>query len=176
VGVEALKNLLKTGAIARVSTLAGLSRPKAPRRRFARWTALVVLAALFVNSLGSDVGGQERPRPANSGLGTKATVTLAVGALAGVVSGIGLGVYFAVQQAHTVKGCVIDNPDGLSLQLENGKTYVLLGATTNIKADERIKVTGTRRKKIAGLTDQPTFVVEKLNKVYGSCSVAPVNP
>jgi hypothetical protein len=92
------------------------------------------------------------------------------------VSGIGLGVYFAVQQAHTVKGCVIDNPDGLSLQLENGKTYVLLGATTNIKADERIKVTGTRRKKIAGLTDQPTFVVEKLNKVYGSCSVAPVNP
>jgi len=171
-----LKNLFKTGAIARVLTLAGLSRPKASRKRPARFIALVLLAALFVNSLGSDVAGQERPRPASSGLGTKASVTLVYVALVGVVSGIGVGVYFAVQQAHTVKGCVIDNPDGLLLQTQDGKTYVLLGATTNIKGDERIKVTGTRRKKIKGLTDQPTFVVEKLNKVYGSCSVAPVTP
>jgi hypothetical protein len=174
--VEALKNLFKTGAIARVLTLAGLSRPKASRKRPARFIALVLLVALFVNSLGGDVAGQESPRISRGGLGTKAAVTLGVAALGGIVSGIGVGVYFAVRQAHTVKGCVIDNPDGLSLQMKDGKTYVLLGATTNIKANERIKVTGTRRKKIAGLTDQPTFVVEKLDKVYGSCSVAPVTP
>jgi len=171
-----LKNLFKTGAIARVLTLAGLSRPKASRKRPARFIALVLLVALFVNSLGGDVAGQESPRISRGGLGTKAAVTLGVAALGGIVSGIGVGVYFAVRQAHTVKGCVIDNPDGLSLQMKDGKTYVLLGATTNIKANERIKVTGTRRKKIAGLTDQPTFVVEKLDKVYGSCSVAPVTP
>jgi hypothetical protein len=169
-------NLLKTGAIQRVLTLAGLSRPKASRRILARWTALVLVVALLVNSLGSDVAGQERPRPAASGIGAKGAVTLAVLALTGVASGIGVGVYFAVQRAHTVKGCVIDNPDGLLLQTQDGKTYVLLGATTNIKADERIKVTGTRRKKIAGLTDQPTFVVEKLDKVYGTCSASPLNP
>jgi len=174
--VEALKNLFKTGSIARVLALAGLSRPKALRRRATRLTALVILAALFVNSLGRDVAGQERPRPESSGLGAKAGASLITVALVGTFSGIGAGIYFAVQHAHTVKGCVIDDPNGLSLQLQNGKTYVLLGATTNIKADERIKVTGTRRKKIPGLTDEPTFVVEKLDKVYGSCSVAPVTP
>jgi hypothetical protein len=137
---------------------------------------LLLLAALFANSLGSDVAGQEDPRISRGGLGTKAAVTLGVAALGGIASGIGVGVYFAVQRAHTVKGCVIDNPDGLLLQTQDGKTYVLLGATTNIKADERIKVTGTRKKKIKGLTDQPTFVVEKLDKVYGTCSVAPVTP
>jgi hypothetical protein len=174
--VEALKNLLKTGSIARVLTLAGLLRPKASRKRAARLTALVLVAALFVNSLGQDVAGQERPRPASSGLGTKAIVTLSIATVVGIASGIGAGVYFAVRRAHTVKGCVIDDPNGLKLQLQDGKTFVLLGATTNIKADERIKVTGTRKKKIAGLTDEPTFVVEKLDKVYGSCSVAPVTP
>jgi hypothetical protein len=174
--VEALKNLFKTGSIARVLALAGLSRPKALRRRATRLTALVILAALFVNSLGQDVAGQERPRPESSGLGAKAGASLITVALVGTFSGIGAGIYFAVQHAHTVKGCVIDDPNGLSLQLQNGKTYVLLGATTNIKADERIKVTGTRRKKIPGLTDEPTFVVEKLDKVYGTCSVAPVTP
>jgi hypothetical protein len=174
--VEALKNLLKTGSIARVLTFAGLLRPKASRKRPARLTALVLLAALFVNSLGQAVAGQERPRPESSGLGAKAGASLIVVALVGTFSGIGAGIYFAVQHAHTVKGCVIDNPNGLLLQMQDGKTYVLLGATTNIKADERIKVTGTRRKKIPGLTDQPTFVVEKLDKVYGTCSVAPVTP
>jgi hypothetical protein len=99
-----------------------------------------------------------------------------VAGVGGVAAGIGVGVYFAMQFAHTVKGCVSEDPNGLLLHTQNGKTYVLLGATSNIKADTTIKVRGTRRKKIPGLTDQPTFVVEKVNKVYGSCSVIPANP
>ena len=173
--MEALKNLFKSGAFARVLTLAGLSRPKASRRYLARLVALVLLAAVLVNSLGPDVAAQERPR-ATGGFGSNAEASGIILALVGTVAGIGAGVYFAVQAAHTVNGCVIDNPDGLLLQTGNGKTYVLLGNTTNIKANERIKVTGTRRKKINGITDQPSFVVEKLNKVYGTCSVAPGTP
>ncbi len=171
-----MKIFSKSGSFAKVLAFAGLSRQKASRRRPARFTALVLLVALFVNSLGSDVAGQERPHAAFEGLGVAAKGTLITVALVATVTGIGVGVYFAVQQAHTVKGCTIDNPNGLLLQTKDGKTYVLLGNTTKIKADERIKVTGTRRKKIAGITDQPSFVVEKLNKVYGSCSVAPVAP
>jgi hypothetical protein len=46
---------------------------------------------------------------------------------------------------------------------------MLIGNTANIKADTMIKVRGTRRKRVPGLTDQPTFVVEKLGKTYGPC-------
>jgi hypothetical protein len=138
--------------------------------------ALVLVAALAANSLGGDVAAQERPRAVLEGLGTNAQATVIIVTLVATVTGIGAGIYFAVQQAHSVKGCVIDNPDGLMLQTKDGKTYVLLGATTNIKANERIKVIGTRKKKIPGLTDQPTFVVEKLSKVYGACSVSPTTP
>jgi hypothetical protein len=109
-----------------------------------------------------------------AGLNTKATLITA--ALVTTVAVIGVGVYVVIQHAHTVKGCVTDDPNHLLLHTDDGKTYVLLGATTNIKADTRIKVRGTRRKKIAGVTNEPSFVVEKLNKVYGSCSVSPATP
>jgi hypothetical protein len=106
----------------------------------------------------------------------KGEVTLATAGLVTGVALIGVGVYIIIQQAHTVNGCVSDDPNGLLLHTKDGKTYVLLGATTNIQANTRIKVRGTKRKKINGVTDQPSFVVEKLNKVYGSCSVSPVTP
>jgi hypothetical protein len=174
--METLKNFSKSGSFAKFLAFAGLSRQGASRKRPARFVAFVLAAALFANSLGRDVIGQERPHAAGEGPGVGAQASLITIALVGTVTGIGAGVYFAVQQAHTVKGCTIDNPNGLLLQMQDGKTYVLLGNTTSIKANERIKVTGSRKKKIKGITDQPSFVVEKLDKVYGTCSVAPVTP
>jgi hypothetical protein len=138
-------------------------------RTCVRTTALLLTAVLFANSVGQDGAAQARPRVLISN--SKATGAIAGGVA--VVALIGVGVYFVIQSAHTVKGCVTDDPDHLLLHTGDGKTYILLGATTHIKADTRIKVRGTRKKKINGITDQPSFVVEKLDKVYGSCAVAP---
>ena len=139
-----------------------------------RITALVLVTMLLANSVGLDSAAQTTPRPRpQDDLGIKSKTTLATAGVIGVVAAIGVGVYVVIQQAHTVKGCVSEDPNGLLLHTKDGKTYVLLGATTNIKADTTIKVRGTRRKKIPGITDQPSFVVEKVNKVYGPCSVNP---
>ena len=126
--------------------------------------------------MGQAPAPRPRPEAALDGVGIKAKSTLVTAALVTTVALIGVGVYVIVQHAHTVKGCVTDDPNKLMLHTEDGKTYVLLGATTNIEADTRIKVRGSKRKKIDGVTDQPSFVVEKLNKVYGPCSVSPVTP
>jgi len=171
-----LKNFFNPGSFARSVAFAALSRLRASWRSRVRIMSLVLIGALLASSLGQDSVAQRRPVAALDGVGVKGEVTLATAGLVTGVALIGVGVYIIIQQAHTVNGCVSDDPNGLLLHTKDGKTYVLLGATTNIKGDERIKVTGTRRKKIKGLTDQPTFVVEKLNKVYGSCSVAPVTP
>jgi hypothetical protein len=174
--VRALKSFFNPGSFARCVAVAAFSRLRASWRSSVRITSLILIVALLANSLGPDSAAQARPVPAASNAGVNAKITLGVAGAVGVVALIGVGVLVIIQQAHTVKGCVSDDPSGLRLHTQDGKTYVLLGATTNIKADTRIKVRGTKRKKINGITDQPSFVVEKLDKVYGSCSVAPVNP
>jgi hypothetical protein len=171
-----LKNFFNTSSFARSAAVAAFSRLKASWGRRVRCIALVLVAALLVNSLGQDSVAEPKRHAALEGVGLGAKTTLVVAALVTTVALIGTGVYLGIQRAHTVKGCVSDNPDGLLLQTQDGKTYVLLGATTNIKADQRIKVRGTKRKKIDGVTDQPSFVVEKLDKVYGTCPVAPIAP
>ena len=171
-----MKNFLNTGSFARSAAVAAFSRLKASWRRRVQCIALVLVVALLANSVGQDSVAQPKRNAALEGVGLGAKTTLVVAALVTTVALIGTGVYLGIQRAHTVKGCVSDNPDGLLLQTQDGKTYVLLGATTNIKADQRIKVRGTKRKKIDGVTDQPSFVVEKLDKVYGTCPVVPSTP
>jgi hypothetical protein len=168
-----LKNFFNPGPFARSVAVAALSRLGTCWRSRVRVTALVLLVALFANSLGQESAAQRKPRAA---LSTNQTVTVGVTSFVAVVSLIGFGVYAIIQQAHTVKGCVSDSPDGLQFHTQDGKTFVLLGNTTNIKANTKIKVTGKKRKKIGGITDQPSFVVEKLDKSYGPCSVSPVAP
>jgi len=168
-----LKNFFNSGSIARLLAFAGKSRQKAFRRGRARFVALVLVVAMFANCLGQDGAAELRRNDQSVQFGGNGKTTLVVVGLIGAVAVIGVGVFAAIQHHHTVKGCVSDNPDGLQLRTEDGKTFVLLGATTKIRGDEKIKVTGTKKKKIDGVTDQPSFVVEKLNKVYGSCTVAP---
>lgn len=171
-----MKNFLNPGSFVNSVAFAALSRLGACWRSRVRMTAIVLVVALFATSMGQDSLAQARPEAALEGLGPKAKTTLAVTGMVAVVSGIGVGVYAVLQHAHTVKGCVSDDPNELLLHTQDGKTYVLLGNTTKIKADTTIKVTGTRKKKIAGITDQPSFVVEKLDKEYGTCSVTPAAP
>jgi hypothetical protein len=172
-----LNSFFHIDSFARRAAAAMSSRIGACWRSHVRITALVLIAILFANSAGLDSAAQSTPRPRpQDQLGIKAKGALVTTALVATVAGIGVGAYVLIQQAHTVKGCVSEDPDGLLLHTKDGKVYVLLGATTNIKADTTIKVRGTRRKKIDGLTDRPTFVVEKVNKVYGPCSINPVNP
>jgi hypothetical protein len=170
-----LKIFSNTVSFTRRAAIATFSRLEACWRSRAQITGLVLVAALFANSIGQDSAAQDKPNDVKN-LGIKAQTTLAVGAIGGVVAGVGVGVYLIVQHAHTVTGCVSDDPNGLLLHTKDGKVYILLGATTDIKADTRIKVRGTRKKKINGITDQPSFVVEKVGKVYGSCSVSLANP
>jgi hypothetical protein len=157
---------------ARRAGITALSRLGSCWRNRVRATALGLVCVLLANSLGE--GAAPRPKPAATDFNGRGSAVAA--AMVGTVALIGVGTYFIIQQAHTVKGCVSDDPDHLLLHTDDGKTYVLLGATTHINADTRIKVRGTRKKKIKGLTDQPTFIVEKVNKVYGACSVNPTNP
>lgn len=162
-----MKIFSNTGSFVRRTADAALSRLGACWTTRVRTTALILVAVLFANSVGQDPAAQEKP------IVSKSETTGIIAGVAGGVAVVGIGAYFIIQSAHTVTGCVTDDPDHLLLHTEDGKIYILLGATTHIKADTRIKVRGTRKKKISGLTDQPTFVVEKMNKVYGSCSVAP---
>jgi len=171
-----LTNLFKTSSFARIQEVTGLSRLKALRRRPGRLIALVLVAAILGNSLSCDAVTPPRREAALNGVGFGAKTTLVVVTLATTAAVIGVGVYAIMQHAHTVKGCVSDDPNGLQLHAKDGKTYVLLGATTDIRADQWIKVTGSKRKRVKDITDQPSFVVEKLDKVYGSCPVAPGQP
>jgi hypothetical protein len=170
-----LKNFFNPGPFARSMAVAALSRLGACWRIRVRLITLVLIASLCANCVGQQSAVQPK-RDALGGLGLKSQTTLAIAGMTITLSAIGVGVYAIIQHAHTVKGCVSDSPDGLLLHTEDGKTFVLLGNTTNIKADTRIKVRGTKKKKINGITDQPSFVVEKLGKVYGPCSVPPATP
>ena len=171
-----MKNFFNPGSFARRAAIAAFSRLGVLWRSRARMTALLLIAALLTNAIGQETTPKPRPAAALEGVGLKAKATLATAAVVGAVAVIGVGVYVAIQRAHTVTGCVTDDPNVLLLHTGDGKTYVLLGATTNIKADTKIRVRGTKRKTIPGVIDQPSFVVEKLNKTYGSCSVTPTTP
>lgn len=171
-----MKNFFNSGSFARSAAFAAFSRLGASWRSRGRITALVLIAALLVNATGQQPAVKPRPAAALDGVGPTAKATLATGALVTAVSLIGVGVYVVIQRAHTVEGCVTDDPNVLLLHTGDGKTYVLLGATTNIKANTRIRVRGTKRKMIPGVIDKPSFVVERLNKTYGSCFVPPAAP
>jgi hypothetical protein len=75
-----------------------------------------------------------------------------------------------------LKGCVADSAKDLELRTGDNHSFVLLGATTGIKAGDRVKVTGSREKKVNGVSDRPSFVIDKLDRDYGTCTVATAHP
>jgi hypothetical protein len=119
---------------------------------------------------------QARPQAALEGVGVDSKTTLVVATLIAAVALIGVGVYFAIRQGRSVKGCVAEDRNGLELQTEGGQSFVLLGATIGIRSGERVKLTGSRKKKVTGVSDKPSFVVDKLDKQYGPCTISLSHP
>ncbi len=88
-------------------------------------------------------------------------------ALVGVGALIGVGVYVAVRHGHSLKGCTSSGPGGMQLLNEGDKqTYALAGDVDGIKAGNRVRVSGSK-KKSTGNSRQ--FVATKLSKDYGPC-------
>jgi hypothetical protein len=74
-------------------------------------------------------------------------------------------------QADSLHGCVSSGPNTLLLLNEGDRqTYDLVGDTTPVKAGQRIKVSGKKKKDTSG---KRYFLVEKLTKAYGVCKVSP---
>jgi hypothetical protein len=104
---------------------------------------------------------------------TQTQVALSSAAIAAVVVGTTVGVTYAVKHHHhTLQGCVFSDADGLKLRTNDAKIYVLQGDAASIKAGESEKFHGSKMKKAkGGSSGDQVFMVQKLNKDYGPCSV-----
>ncbi len=74
---------------------------------------------------------------------------------------------------HQVKGCVSSSPNGLQLQTDDKRNWLLTGNTPEIKAGDLVKLNGTKLKRPKHSTGDPTFEVEKINKDFGPCRTVP---
>jgi len=62
----------------------------------------------------------------------------------------------------------------MDLATDGGQRFALFGATAGLKSGERVRGVGSRHKKLNGITARRSIVVEKVEKDYGACPVAPV--
>src|SRR5260370_19724429 len=74
---------------------------------------------------------------------------------------------------HTVKGCVSSGANGLQVESDDKKTYLLTGNTLNIKTDTLLKLHGAKLRNPKHSAGAPTFEVEKVSKDYGPYRVSP---
>jgi len=137
-----------------------------------RMLAIVTICVLLMTATESS-RAQATPHAFLDDAGQTTKSSLIIAALVTAVALIGLGVYFASRHGHSVHGCVEHSPDGLELHTDDGRSFLLLGDTTGIQAGDRVKVRGSRHEKLDGVSERPSFVVETLDKDYGSCTVTP---
>jgi hypothetical protein len=104
-------------------------------------------------------------------------IALSSAGIAAAVVGTTVGVTLAVQHSrHTLEGCILTGGDGLELRLSNAKVYALKGVLADVKVGERLKVHGSKVKRVNGDTAaSQTFLVEKVNKDFGPCSAGAVD-
>ena len=104
---------------------------------------------------------------ANSNLPICANCAAAiVGVGIGVGVGVGLAIYF-IHHGHTsLKGCVQQTDNGLSLTAKDGKVYSLVNAPNEVKARERFSLRGHKIKSPSGRS----FRVDHVSRDYGTCS------
>ena len=102
---------------------------------------------------------------------TKTQVALSSAAIAAVVVGTTVGVTLAIQHSHhTLQGCISSDANGSELRLNDGKTYTLKGQLADVKTGDRLKIHGSKVKKVKGDSGGgQVFLVEKVNKDYGPC-------
>ena len=98
-----------------------------------------------------------------------------IAGVAATGAAVGIGIYYAVHHAASIKGCVTSGANGLELQNEGDRQmYQLLGMTADVKPGNRVRVTGKRKKAPSGAAGNTSFLVEKLSKDYGACEVSAV--
>jgi hypothetical protein len=138
--------------------------------RTLRYSALLLAPIVLMTGCCTTPNCTVTPTPAPaSHAGRNAAITLSLVGAGGVI------IYFAVHGKHFIKGCVDEGKTGLEIRNQGYDTrFTLVGKTSTIKAGETVRVKG--RKGSSGVRDASgnrTFLVEKVEKVYGSCTVAP---
>jgi hypothetical protein len=100
-----------------------------------------------------------------------------IGAAVGVVAVVVIGTVVLVEvhnSHHTIKGCVLAGPGGLQVQdMSNTHIYNVSGVTTGVKVGDVVRLHGDKQKKVKGDPSQG-FVIQKINKDYGACTVTAV--
>jgi len=136
-------------------------------------TAFALCALLATNASRPAVA--IRPRPANS-LPTKSDVVLIGVAVAAIGAGVGFAIYFSVRPHNrSITGCASSGPGGMQLTSESDRqTYALVGDLGAVKSGDRVRVSGKQEKHSAA--PSPQFLVEKLAKDYGPCTVSAPAP
>ena len=127
--------------------------------------AKVAVCALFVAATAPSTAQSSTPI---GGVTHSDAVWIGV-AVAAIGVGVGIGIYYAVHHGHSLSGCAVSASDGLQLQNRgDGQTYTLSGEVAGIKPGDRVRVSGKKAKNTGG---PQQFVVEKLTKDYGVCTV-----
>ncbi len=94
--------------------------------------------------------------------------------LTGLLLCISLLLLPKLASADSLNGCVSSAPNSLLLLNEGDRqTYDLVGDTAAVKAGQRVKVSGKKKKDTSG---KRYFLVGKLSKDYGVCKVSPAAP
>jgi hypothetical protein len=129
--------------------------------------AAVALTSFLLCGATAPTGCQPQPKPSDAGV---------IAAGVGVAAGAALGVVILVEvnkSHHTVKGCVTSGANGLEVRNEgDNQNYALVGVTTNTKVGDRVRLHGSKDRKNKDSAGDGTFVVEKMTRDYGPCSVS----
>ena len=144
------------------------TKPTLARRRVRVMTAFALTSFVSIGVMTMDGCDNQ---PLNFGP-TKGQV---VGVILGAAGVLGTtAVLIEVHHKHhTVKGCISSGANGLQVESDDKKTYILTGNTLNIKTDSLLKLHGTKLRKSKHSAGSPTFEVEKISKDYGPCRVSP---
>jgi hypothetical protein len=145
------------------------------RGKTRKLSAIVAVCMLFVPADGPLLVQKHEDQPPQLFTGSIGPSTgEIVGALVGIVAvgaGIGIGIYFVVKHNHSVTGCASSTADGMTLTTDSDKhTYSLVGDVAGIKPGNRVRVSGKKEKEKS--TGSTQFLVEKVSKDFGACSVA----
>jgi len=87
------------------------------------------------------------------------------GAAVGVGGLVGMTIY-AVHRSHTsLKGCVQPTGNGFSLIAKDGKSYELMNAPSELRAQRRVSLRGHKASSDSGRS----FRVDHLSRDFGEC-------
>jgi hypothetical protein len=131
-----------------------------------RRLAIVLVCVLLVTTT--------KPAMADDQIVSNTDVALIVAAIVAIGAGIGIGIYILARKAPSLTGCATSSADGLQLLNEgDSQTYMLTGAVSGIKSNDRVRVKG---KKLKRASNHRQFLVEKVAKDFGVCKVQPATP